>query len=346
MLAPGERFEIRAALPGDLEEVLELASFLDTVNLPHDRDEVTKILVHSADSFSGAISDPRRRQYVFALHDHEQGRIVGTSMILAQLGRRDAPYIYLDVRNEERYSASLDRHFIHPVLSIGYSYDGPTEIGGLIMNPTYRQSGARLGLQISYVRFLFMAVHRELFRDQILAELLPPLEPDGTSHLWEALGHRFTGLSYQEADRLSKHNKEFIRGLFPDGDLYATLFSDKARAVIGEVGAQTRGVKKMLERIGFRYARRVDPFDGGPHFVAPTDDISLIRATQRLELVPAAPKEPRLHLVAREWEHPPFFSARALPAERLEPDQLALAPAHLALWDPDLAPFGQVLPLH
>jgi arginine N-succinyltransferase len=36
-----------------------------------------------------------------------------------------------------------------------------------------------------------------VFRDRVLSELLPPLEADGTSKLWEALGRRFTGLTYQ-----------------------------------------------------------------------------------------------------------------------------------------------------
>ena len=41
-------------------------------------------------------------------------------------------------------------------------------------------------------------------------------------------------------------NKEFIKGLFPSGLIYATLFDDDAQRVIGEVGPQTEGVKKML----------------------------------------------------------------------------------------------------
>ena len=138
-------------------------------------------------------------------------------MIIGQLGRRDAPYIYVDVFEEERYSATLDKHFRHVVLKIGYSYNGPTEIGGLIVDPDYRKKPERLGLLISYVRFLFIKMHRELFRDELLAELLPPLEPDGTSHLWNALGRKFTDMTYAEADRLSKKNKEFVKGLFPGG---------------------------------------------------------------------------------------------------------------------------------
>src|SRR5262249_26496130 len=159
-----------------------------------------------------------------------------------------------------------------------------------------------LGQMISYVRFLFIASHRPLFRDEILAELLPPLEPDGKSHLWEALGRRFTGLSYAEADFLSKKNKEFIKSLFPDGVVYASLLSDAAKEVIGKVGQQTRGVEKLLKRIGFRYAYRIDPFDGGPHFSAPTDEITLVGRTRRAKVARwvAAPASAQRALCAKE----------------------------------------------
>ncbi|MDB4997495.1 MAG: Arginine N-succinyltransferase [Myxococcaceae bacterium] len=306
------RYEIRGALASDEDQLLELAHHLNTVNLPDDRESVATILDIASKSFTGAIKDPKRREYVFVLVDAEKKHLVGTSMIIAQLGRRDAPYIYLDVIDEERYSATLDRHFKHTALSIGYSYNGPTEIGGLILRPEYRRVEERLGQFISYVRFLYMKMHRELFRDEILAELLPPLEADGTSHLWDALGRHFTGLTYAEADLLSKKNKEFIRSLFPEGTIYASLLPKQAQDVIGKVGTQTRGVEKMLRRIGFRYAERVDPFDGGPHFTAPTDEISLVMRTHKAVITKIAPKPEagkRKALIAVNLPVAPYFRA-------------------------------------
>ncbi len=138
-------------------------------------------------------------------------------MIFAQHGSRRAPHVFFDVLEEERYSETLDRHFAHRVLRIGYNYKGLTEIGGLVLRPEFRRHPERLGRSLAYVRFLYLARHRQLFRDEVLSELMPPLEPDGTSLLWESLGRRFTGLTYQEADRLSQTNKEFIRALFPAG---------------------------------------------------------------------------------------------------------------------------------
>jgi arginine N-succinyltransferase len=305
------RYLIKAVLLEDLDQLFELSSHLNSVNLPADREAIRSIIEHSTDSFSGAIKDPTRRCYVFALHDRDTDKVVATSMIFGQLGRRDAPYIYYRVRKEERYSKTLDRHFVHDVLQIGYSYDGPTELGGLVTHPDCRRSDAKLGLMISYVRFLFIAMHRDLFQDEILAELLPPLQPDGTSLLWQALGHHFTGMTYREADVLSRRNKEFIRGLFPDGDIYASLLPADAQSVIGKVGKNTRGVEKMLRRIGFRYANRIDPFDGGPHFIAKTGEISLIGAASPAKSALGPPQGAQRFLLASMSDKAPWFQCVA-----------------------------------
>jgi arginine N-succinyltransferase len=308
-------YEIRGAVLADEDQLLDVARHLNTVNLPADRDEIRGILELSQKSFSGAIKDPRRREYVFVIVDSERGRLVGTSMIIGQLGRRDAPYIYVDVSEEERYSATLDRHFRHLVLKIGYSYAGPTELGGLIVTPEYRKKPERLGLLISYVRFLYVRMHREWFKDELLAELLPPLEPDGTSHLWNALGRKFTDMTYAEADRLSKKNKEFIKGLFPEGAIYASLLPDDAQAVIGKVGAQSRGVERMLRRIGFEYGWRVDPFDGGPHFTAPTDEVTLVQRSHvaRVGALLAGGSSKSRAIVAVESAESPYLRAAITP---------------------------------
>jgi len=321
------RYELRAATRADHEGLLELAGFLNTVNLPHDAESVRAIVDEAEKSFSGATTDVRRRKYVFVLRDLQEGRTIGTSMVLGQLGRKDAPYIYLDVRTSEKYCEELDRYFAHRLLQIGYSFDGPTEIGGLIMHPDYRQSRERLGVVISYVRFLWIAMHRGWFRDRLLAELLPPLEADGTSHLWEGLGRRFTGLSYREADLLSHQSKTFISNLFPDGVIYASLLSPEAQSVIGKVGAQTRGVEKMLRRVGFRYAERVDPFDGGPHFVAETDEVLPVKESRERRVEIAKVETSQRMIIAVEHKEAPWF--HAVVGEGGAPDEatVALSPA-------------------
>lgn len=276
-------FRIRQSYREDVDQVLAVAEHLDTVNLPHDRAHVEGILDRSERSFAAQLPADER-EFLFVLEDLTVQKVIGTSMVYARHGTKRAPHIFFRVERDERYSITIDKYFVHQTLRIGYNYDGPTEIGGLILLPEYRRNSEALGKALSYVRFLFMRMHRPVFRDHVLSELLPPLEADGTSKLWEHLGRRFTGLSYQEADLLSKDNKEFINALFPDDPIHTELLPDEVRAVIGQVGPETRGVEKMLRRIGFAYAGQIDPFDGGPHFVARTDEITLVRDAREVEL--------------------------------------------------------------
>jgi arginine N-succinyltransferase len=303
-------FILRDIAPEHLDDLQRAAAYLDSVNLPDDRTALAALIERSRGSFSGALP-VAERCFVFVAADAASGEVVGTSMVFAQHGSRRAPHVYFDVLEEERYSETLDRHFSHRVLRIGYNYKGLTEIGGLVLRPEMRRHPLRLGRLLSFVRFLYLARHRALFRDEVLSELMPPLEPDGTSLLWEALGRKFTGLSYQEADRLSQENKEFIRALFPQDPIYATLLSHEVLEVIGKVGEETRGVEKMLREIGFSYAHRIDPFDGGPHFQAKTDQITLVRATRTARVVegPGSGAAPATMLVARERPEPPCFVA-------------------------------------
>jgi hypothetical protein len=163
---------------------------LNTVNLPNDEETLERLIDVSVRSFAGKVKDPFEREYLFVLEEPRTGAVIGTSMVIAQHGTYDAPHIYYEVSEREHYSASLDRHFRHKVLSIAYNYEGPTEIGGLVVDPPAPSGPEKPGKQLSYVRFLYIAMHRNSFRDRVLAELMPPLMPDGRSVLWECVGKR------------------------------------------------------------------------------------------------------------------------------------------------------------
>jgi len=219
---------------------------------------------------------------MFVLELVETKQLVGTCTVYAQLGHPETPHVFFDVIDDERYSSTLNRHFSHQTLRLGFSYRGPTVIGALVVHPEFRASG--FGRPLSFTRLLFIAMYRERFRDRVIAELMPPLESDGRSLLWEHLGRHFTGLGYQEADKLSHDNKEFIYALFPQTPLYASLLPPEVRKLIGEVGPETAAVRRMLEDVGFHYRHRIDPFDGGPHFEAGADDILQVREARRLRV--------------------------------------------------------------
>jgi arginine N-succinyltransferase len=268
---------LRDAHPADLEPLRALARLLDTVNLPDDRRALGEMLRRSQASFAGRIRDPLRRQYLFVAEDPARRRLVGTSMVIAQHGTRESPCTFFAVSEREHYSSTLDRHFRHRVLSLGYHFDGPTEVGGLVVDPRRRGGRDQPGKQLSLVRFLFMAAHPERFRETVLAELMPPLGEDGRSAFWEAFGRRFTGLDYPTADKKSRENKEFIQQLFPPFDVYTTLLPAGVQRRLGAVGRPARPAERLLRRLGFRSVGRIDPFDGGPHFEARLADLTLVK---------------------------------------------------------------------
>jgi arginine N-succinyltransferase len=205
-------------------------------------------------------------------------------MIIARHGSPKSPHMYFELKEKQKYSETIHAGFIHKVLSLKFDPDGPTEIGGLVIDPSFRGHKLKLGRLLSFCRFSFIKMKRRWFKDRILSELMPPLSENGESLLWEALGRRFTNLSYQDADLLSRKNKEFITSLFPKGDIYIVLLSGEARDAIGKVGPDTEPVKHMLEKIGFRWREHIDPFDGGPHYWADTDKITLVGQTKKFHL--------------------------------------------------------------
>ncbi len=62
------------------------------------------------------------------------------------------------------------------------------------------------------------------------------------------------------------------------------------------MGPQTEPVRRLLDRIGFRYVSRIDPFDGGPHYEARLAEVTLVRAHRRAALA----REP-LDGPGQEW---------------------------------------------
>lgn len=275
-------FLIRPVRHEDLGQLVDLAKQFGLLNLPGDRRVLSQKIEKSVESFKGNMSS--QSEYVFVLEDTEEKFIVGSSLIMAKHGTDGVPHSYFKVLKRNHFSEDLGIGFIHQVLRFQVDTEGPTEIGGLLVEKTYRRRPEKLGKQISLSRFLYMALHPEKFEDRVLCELTPPLTDEGRSEFWESLGRRFTGLPYQEADLLSQSHKEFIQSLFPEDDIYLCLLDAKARAVMGRVGEQTKPAQHLLESIGFEYLEEVDPFDGGPHFGADMRDIRVISEGQKLRI--------------------------------------------------------------
>jgi len=274
---------VRPVKASDLEDLFGLAKEFILLNLPPNKYKLEEMISLSEKSFLKEI-DSSEREYIFVVEDVLRKRVVATSKVVTRNGSPEDPSIYYKVYKKEKYSKSLGIGFIHQVLQYCEESDGPTELGGLIVSKDYRGHPNKIGKLASLSRFLYIAIHREDFKEELHTELAPPLDSEGRSEFWEALGRRFTGLPYDEADRLSHLDKEFITSLFPENEIYTSLLDPKARMVIGQVGLETKPALRLMEKFGFIFKHEIDPFDGGPHMGVKTEDAAPIKALKEYKV--------------------------------------------------------------
>ena len=317
-------FYVRAVQESDLEDLFTLSQHLAFINLPPDKRMLAKKIRTSLNAFNDEEENHEDDYFIFVLINSETNALIGVSMIHGKHGTEAEPHFYLTVGHEKKYSESINTGFIHGTLKLGIETNGWTEIGGLILSPEYRGNPYKLGKQLSFCRFLYMAQHPSKFTPVIHSELMPPLDEHGNSPLWEAVGRRFMNMNYQDADKLSRDNKDFILSLFPQGTIYETLLTPEARDSIGRVGRETEPVKKMLESIGFNYTNEVDPFDGGPHYRATLEDIKLVKNAFSSEFELASDQDGpfKKFLIHLNHNDSPFYSL--LVEGRLENEKVML----------------------
>src|SRR5688572_17480537 len=131
-------FIARAIQNEDLEEIYQLSLLASFINLPSDRNILKRKIESSVRAFARPSPKLADNFYIFVLEDTKEKRIVGTSMIHAQHGTEHEPHYYLRVSQENKFSKSLNTGFIHGTLKLGHETNGPTEIGGLVIHPDYR----------------------------------------------------------------------------------------------------------------------------------------------------------------------------------------------------------------
>jgi arginine N-succinyltransferase len=310
---------IRSIRTDDVDNVLSLARQFSLLNLPVDRRAIEDKIENSISSFKGEL-ERAEATYLFVVEDTENKRIAASSQILAKHGNPGKPTYSFEVLKKERFSKDLGIGFIHQILRLKINEDGPTEVGGLVVDRNYRSRPERVGKAVSLGRFLYMGMCPERFENFVYAQMAPPLTEEGRSEFWESLGRRFTGMPYQEADLLSQQNQEFIRSLFPEEDIYLCLLDSKARLVLGRVGQETQPALHMLESIGFKYMQEVDPFDGGPHLGCKAKDIALIKNGKHFSVSAKSPgdfNQSGLVGVVRESEFFGSITAYAIDGEEL-----------------------------
>lgn len=276
-------FVVRSVTHDDSQQLLELARQFTLLNLPADKRVIENKIEKSIKAFNGELSKADA-DYLFVVEDLENEMIVGSSMILAKNGTPNSPNFSFKILKKERFSRELGIGFIHQILRLNANIDGPTEVGGLVVDRGYRRRPEKVGRLISLSRFVYIGMEPSRFENQLHSEMAPPLTEEGRSEFWEALGRRFTGMPYHEADMISSQNNGFIQSLFPEEDIYLALLDSRARLVLGRVGEETQPALHLLNRIGFKYKEEVDPFDGGPHLGCETQNCTIVKNIKKLSV--------------------------------------------------------------
>ncbi|MEE2644214.1 MAG: arginine N-succinyltransferase [Myxococcota bacterium] len=283
------QFRVRSAKRSDLSAIYQLAERFNTLNLPANQRRLEALIDEHERSLLMNVTEPERgngpdplppqRRLLFVLESTEpEERVCGVSMLIAVHGTRERPAIYFELREHQTYSTVLEQHFRHQMLQLVFDYEGPTELGALVVDPTLRGHPARPGRALSYSRLAFIASTPSWFRPQLVAELLPPFDEAGGSPLWENLGARFTGIDYERADKLSSEHIHFVQALFPHTPIPTALLPESVRAQLGQVGQGSKPAARLLEAAGFRFDGTIDPFDGGPTLRVRREDSPAFKA--------------------------------------------------------------------
>ena len=277
-------YVIRAAKPGDLQSIYEMAKLTGGgfTNLPPDKKALRAKLERTEASFASDKEYPSDELYLLVLEDLDSGEVRGTCQVFGQVGQRWPFYSYR-IGTDSKHSEQLGRTFHAQILMLSNDLNGSSEGGGLFLHPAARAGG--LGLLLARSRYLFIARHRARFGDRILAELRGVIDEAGGSPFWDGVAGKFFGMSFQEADQFNAvHGNQFIADLMPKHPVYIAMLSEHARSVIGVPHPSGRAAMRMLENENFAFENYVDIFDGGPTMTARTDQVASVAGAKHVAI--------------------------------------------------------------
>src|SRR5512132_324539 len=219
-------FYVRPIAREDLPALLALSerSAAGLTTLPANAERLAQRIERSLAAFRGNAAKADAC-YVFVLVDGASGSVVGISAIEAAVGLSEPWYNY-HVGTQVHASRELDVYTTAPTLFLTNDHTGHSELCSLFLDARHRR--AKNGPLLAKSRL------------KLIAELRGKLDADGRSPFWEGLGRHFFAMEYSRADYLTGiGQKAFIAQLMPRHPVYTTLLPAPARAVIGEVHADT-----------------------------------------------------------------------------------------------------------
>lgn len=269
-------FVVRPVEEKDLDGLMELLSVSGhgLTTLPKDREVIKKKIEFSERCIKYEPDRPNGESYLFVMEEIFTGRIVGVSGIISKVGGFE-PYYFYRVKEKEYESKMLNKKKLVRSLHVEKMHSGPSEICSLFLHPDFRSS--QNGRLLSLSRFFFVNDHKNIFEEDVIAEMRGRVNKDGYSPFWEAVGRHFMDIDFVEADYLLMKSKSFIEELLPNYPILVDLLPIEAQEVIGEVHKNTEPARHILQKEGFKFSGFVGIFEPGPVLHANFKDLRVMK---------------------------------------------------------------------
>lgn len=305
---------IRPARYADLDALAALAASVTALDLslPSETRELERLLVRSGDAFAADIDFPGEEEYLFVATDRAEA-VVGAMLVVAAAGHPGADYSF---RNETIVHASHELGVNHRIYALNLSHD----LSGftLLRPPVAVPGGQALRVERALLQaaLCFIAEHPARFAEDLIAPLPGVVDEHGESPFWSAVGSKFFGVSYREAERLALgKDRSFMAELMPHYPLYVPLLPASAQSALGQTRSEFLNTYALLMEEGFEGERYVDVFDGGPVFCVKRELAGAVHGARVLPLrvdEEGARNAPECLLANREIRHFRAVLARAL----------------------------------
>ncbi|MCY4321251.1 MAG: arginine N-succinyltransferase [Bdellovibrionaceae bacterium] len=281
------RYLIRQAHHKDITEILSLAKRFSLCKNTKKKDQLEKKIQTSQESFDKTLN-PFYRNYIFVLEDTKEKKVIGSSQILSYFGPNRSYCYILEKKKNTIY------------LKIKQIKRGRHQLGGLILHPQYRKSKELLGIQIGFVRFLYMQSFPEDFSTKIEVSLTAPIKKTDNP-FWKETGATFFKKKFSVAlEIFQKDRIEFFK-IFPKNfQIKLKNLSPSARRCLKMVHPQTFPVYKGLIKRGFYKSPHHDLLDGGIYLEANWKNLFFLKEIQKLKLQFKSARKTEDYLIAQQ----------------------------------------------
>ncbi len=261
-------FVTRLAQPRDLDALAALSEHADprVYTLARGRHAVGQAIERSLESVTREVDVPADEHYLLVLERETEGgggELIGTAALRSTAGSQGTFFCF---RNDVIHHASHDLKVstnVH-VLTLSSDLTGHSQL------LSYFVDGARVpraaAAQLSRARLVLVAAERQRFAQRFFVSLAGWCDEALASPFWDALGRRFFGMDFIEAERAvsGARNRTLIVELMPHYPVYVPLLPPAAQAAIGQLHEQATLPYEILGAEGFEADSYVDLFDGGP----------------------------------------------------------------------------------